>query len=100
MILDTTFHLPEEHGLLKADGKGRVVGFLLQRSTELPRAIIIHLDHPGVTLEYNISLTPTFEEDRQVGNHRFFVPCLLTLHEFSVIPVEHLRSHRTPSSHP
>ena len=51
MILDTTFHLPEEHGLLKADGKGRVVGFLLQRSTELPRAIIIHLDHPGVTLE-------------------------------------------------
>lgn len=73
MNLETIFRLPEGCGLIKADGRGRVIGFLVQRSAQLPRVIVIHLDHPGVTVESGILPTPALEVGGQVSNLCFFV---------------------------
>jgi hypothetical protein len=70
MSLETTFQLPEGSILLRSEGQGRVIGLLVQWTFVPPQAIIIHLDHPGVILEFDIPRP-------YVSNLRLF--CALTV---------------------
>ena len=54
MSLATTFPIPEGCGPLEAHGQGRVVGFLIPRPHGSLRAVVIHLDYPGVSMEFRI----------------------------------------------
>ena len=71
MTLETTFHLPRGCSVLKTDGQGRIICFLVQWSLEPPRVMIIHLDYPGVTLESKFLKTYMFENGRIVSNSHF-----------------------------
>ena len=51
MSPESTFRLPEGFGFLKADGQGRIIGFLVQKFGGPPRVILVNLDHPGLIAE-------------------------------------------------
>ena len=55
MSLETSFPIPDGYGFRHAHGQGRVVGFLIQRFLEPPRAVVIHLDYPGISMESKVS---------------------------------------------
>ncbi|KAF9653264.1 hypothetical protein BDM02DRAFT_3265514 [Thelephora ganbajun] len=57
MSSETTFRLPDGYNFLHAHGQGRVVGFLIRRMPEPPRAVVVHLDYPGVIMESEVSPT-------------------------------------------
>ena len=50
MSEECTLELPENFLFSRVDGRGRVIGFLVYSGTSV-RLIVIHLDHPNVTLE-------------------------------------------------
>ena len=54
MNLETTLPIPEGCAFLQAHGQGRVVGFLTREWLRPLRAAIIHLDYPGLTMEYEV----------------------------------------------
>ena len=70
--LATTFSIPEGYNFLQAHGQGRVVGFLIQRPLESPRAVVIHLDYPGVIMESEVSPAYSSEVGTTVSNLSFF----------------------------
>ena len=51
MSPETTFRLAEGFGFFKADGQGRIIGFLVQKFEGPPRVILVNLDHPGLIAE-------------------------------------------------
>jgi len=57
MSLETTFPIPIGYRFIHAHGQGRVVGFLIKRlrGFPLPQAVVIHLDHPGVSMVSEVS---------------------------------------------
>lgn len=72
MVLETIPHLPNEY--LKVDGQGRVLGFLVENSPNPPRVVIIHLDHPGVTVESDILPVHELVSSRRVSYLASFIP--------------------------
>ena len=68
MNLEVPFRLPSEYDFLKADGQGRIVCFLVKRTLEPPRVMIIHLDHPGIIVESKFLKSYPFEDGRTVSN--------------------------------
>lgn len=79
MNLETTFHFPGRYHLLRADGQGRVVGFLVRRLSEPPRAMVIHLDHPGLVMELDIPPTYAPRAGREVSDLGFFHPLVTNI---------------------
>jgi len=77
MSLETTFPLPEGYSFLQANGQGRVVGFLIQMGLEPPRAVIIHLDYPGITAEFGVSPAYSLGTGLTVGD-------ALTFHDLDI----------------
>lgn len=57
MGLEITFPIPEGYGFLQVHGQGRIIGFLIQEPLQPPRAVAIHLDYPGVSVESQIPHT-------------------------------------------
>lgn len=55
MSPETTFPIPKEHSFIQAYGQGRVVGILTQDPQGLTQVVVIHLDHPGVSMESEVS---------------------------------------------
>ena len=58
----TTFPIPEGCGSFEAHGQGRVVGFLTRKPHWSLWAVVIyviHLDYPGVSMEFEIPPTYT-----------------------------------------
>ena len=68
MSLETTFPIHRKYCFLEAHGQGRVVGLLIQRPFEPPRAIVLHLDYPGVSVEFEVSPTYAAEAGLTVSN--------------------------------
>ena len=66
MSLETTFPIPDGYGFVRARGQGRVVGFLIKRHGGLPRAVVTHLDYPGVSMESDVS--PVYAVDSRVSD--------------------------------
>ena len=64
MSLETTFPIPEGYRFLEAHGQGRAIGFLIQKTRETTRATIIHLDYPGVSLEFKVS--PAYADEAKL----------------------------------
>ena len=54
MSSETAFPMSEEY-FVETRGQGRVVGFLARKHRESPRAIVIHLDYPGVNMVFEVS---------------------------------------------
>jgi len=55
MSLEATVPVPEGYGFLQAHGQGRVVGLLIHGLDGPPKALVIHLDYPGVIVEFVVS---------------------------------------------
>ena len=72
MSLETTFRISEGYRFLEVYGQGRVVGLLIQRPLEPPCTIVIHLDHPGAYMEFNVSPTYATEARLTLGNFPYF----------------------------
>ena len=66
--LETMFPIPEGYRFLEAHGQGRAIGFLIQRPHESTRAVVIHLDYPGVSVEFEVSPTYAAEAGLTVSN--------------------------------
>jgi hypothetical protein len=73
MNVTATFCLPQGADFPRFDGQGRVIGFLIQQFTEPSRLVIIHLDHPGVTVVSDIPLAYAPTTGRRVSCFRFFM---------------------------
>ena len=52
--LEATSLIPVGYSFLQAHGQGRVVGLLMRGTPGPLRAVVIHLDYPGFTLEYEV----------------------------------------------
>ena len=76
--LETTFRLPEGCTLYEVDGQGRVIGFLVHSRPTPPRVILVHLDHPGVIVEFDIPPTYELAESRRVSNVHTLHTIMLT----------------------
>lgn len=90
MSLETTFPIPEGFGFLRAHGQGRVVGFLIQKPLEPPRAVVIHLDYPGVIMESEVSPTYITGATAAVSNLPLIPLASLNKMRFLVLSVEYL----------
>jgi len=66
MSLEATFPTPEGYGFAGAHGQGRVIGLLIGKSRGSLRAIVLHLDHPGVSMEFE--LPPTYSANSGVSD--------------------------------
>ena len=80
MSLETTFPIPEGCVFLQARGQGRVVGFLTWEWLRPPRAVVIHLDYPGLTMEYEVPPSHTTGGHLTVSNPPLFHALCLTWH--------------------
>ena len=54
--LETEFLIPNRSKLLWVNGQGRIAGFVFQTGSESPVVTVVHLDHPGATLEIRLPL--------------------------------------------
>ena len=68
MNLETTIRLPRRSSHPAVDGQGCVIGLVVQQPG---RVVVIHLDHPGVTIEADIPPTYTATANREVSNLYF-----------------------------
>ena len=75
MSRETTFPIPESRTFHEVHGLGRVVGFLVREWSRPLRAVVIHLDCPGFTLEYEVPPAYT-ESGVDVSNPPFLRPCI------------------------
>ena len=55
MSLEAKVPIPEGYGLLQVQGQGRVVGIMVYGLKGPPKALFIHLNYPGVIMEFAIS---------------------------------------------
>ena len=93
--LETTFPIPEGYSFLQAHDQGRVVGFLIQRPPEPPRAVVIHLDCPGVSMESEVPPAYTAEIGPTVSGLSFSFPWRpLTRRGFLGLSLERLHPDR------
>ena len=74
MDLETNFSLPRRSDYTEVDGQGRLIGFVVQQPPEISRVVVIHLDHPGVTVEADILPTSTDTAVEEVSNSTFLRP--------------------------
>lgn len=52
--LETEFKIPNRSNILWVSGQGRVACVVFQTGFESPTVAIVHLDHPGITLEIRL----------------------------------------------
>ena len=102
MSLETTFPTPEEYGFLQPHGRRRIVEFVIKRFSEPPRAVVFHLNYPGVSVESEVSPTYSTEAGSTVRNHLSIV--VRPLYPFKqcgpLVPsAERPHPNRTPSDH-
>ena len=81
MNLETTIRLPRRSSHPAVDGQGRVIGLVVQQPG---RVVVIHLDHPGVTIEADIPPTYAATASREVSN--LYSVCRFRRHNMDLKP--------------
>ena len=109
MSLEITFPIPKGYSFIQAYGQGRVVGFLIQSPLGPQQVAVIHLDHPGVSVESkvprvydtSVSILPSLMPSESLNttwyqNNPWGI-CIPAESLLIVYTIEHILAYKIPS---